>query len=46
MKVYVTDGNELIMESSIKWAGNSNVTFMDDAPTGRIAQVTLMCVCL
>jgi len=45
MKVYVTDGNELIMESSIKWAGNSNVTFTDNGtPMGPIIQVTLMCV--
>ena len=26
MKVYVTDEKELIMEPSIKWAGNPNVT--------------------
>ena len=25
MKVYVTDEKELIMEPSIKWAGNPNV---------------------
>lgn len=26
MKVYVTDEKELIMEPSLKWAGNPNVT--------------------
>ena len=26
MKVYLTDEKELIMEPSIKWAGNPNVT--------------------
>lgn len=26
MKVYVTDEKELIMEPSIKWAGNPNIT--------------------
>ena len=26
MKVYLTDEEELIMEPSIKWAGNPNVT--------------------
>jgi hypothetical protein len=26
MKVYTTDEQELIMEPSIKWAGNPNIT--------------------
>jgi hypothetical protein len=26
MKVYVTDEKELIMEPSVKWAGNPNIT--------------------
>ena len=25
MKVYITDEKELIMESSVKWAGNPNI---------------------
>jgi hypothetical protein len=26
MKVYITDDKELIMEPSVKWAGNPNIT--------------------
>jgi hypothetical protein len=28
MKVYITDEKELIMEPSVKWAGNPNITVL------------------
>lgn len=47
MKVYVTDEKELIMEPSIKWAGNPNVTVAVKAfGLKATVQVTLFCVCV
>lgn len=44
MKVYVTDEKELIMEPSVKWAGNPNVTVAVKAfGLKATVQVTLLC---
>lgn len=44
MKVYVTDEKELIMEPSVKWAGNPNVTIAVKAfGLKATVQVTLLC---
>jgi len=42
MKVYVTDEKELIMEPSVKWAGNPNVTISVKA-YGLKATVQVIC---
>lgn len=43
MKVYITDEKELIMEPSLKWAGNPNVTIAVKAyGLKATAQVTYM----
>jgi len=42
MKVYVTDEKELIMEPSVKWAGNPNVTVSVKA-FGLKATVQVIC---
>jgi len=44
MKVFVTDEKELIMEPSVKWAGNPNVTVSVKAfGLKATVQVTLLC---
>ena len=46
MKVYVTDEKELIMEPSIKWAGNPDVTIGVKAfGLKATIQVTFFCLC-
>ena len=42
MKVYVTDEKELIMEPSLKWAGNPNVAVVARA-FGLKATVQVIC---
>ena len=47
MKVYVTDEKELIMEPSVKWAANPNVTVSVKAfGLKATVQVTLLCFAL
>lgn len=47
MKVFVTDEKELIMEPSVKWAGNPNVTVSVKAfGLKATVQVTLLCFCV
>lgn len=47
MKIYVTDEKELIMEPSIKWAGNPNITIAVKAfGLKATVQVTLLCACV
>lgn len=47
MKVYVTDEKELIMEPSVKWAGNPNITVAVKAfGLKATIQVMLLWVCV